>query len=91
MANVVSSFFQCYPSAGSLSRSVVQEGSGCKTQLVGAFSCILLGLVILVLTPLFRSLPSACLAAIILVNLKGLLFQVKDFLFYFRISKLESV
>lgn len=91
MANVVSSFFQCYPSAGSLSRSVVQEGSGGKTLLIGGFSSLVLGAVIMILTPLFRSLPMACLAAIIIVNLKGLLFQLKDFTFYFHISLLECV
>lgn len=91
MSNIVSSFFQCYPSAGSLSRSVVQEGSGGKTLLVGGFSSIVLGAVIVALTPLFRSLPTTCLAAIIIVNLKGLFFQLKDFVFYFRISLLECV
>jgi MFS superfamily sulfate permease-like transporter len=91
MANIISSFFQCYPNAGSLSRSVVQEGSGGKTLLIGGFSSIVLGVVIMVLTPLFRSLPMACLAAIIIVNLKGLLFQLKDFIFYFHISLLECV
>lgn len=91
MANIVSSFFQCYPSAGSLSRSVVQEGSGGKTLLIGGFSSILLGAVIIALTPLFQPLPMSCLAAIIIVNLKGLLFQMKDFLFYFHISCLECV
>jgi MFS superfamily sulfate permease-like transporter len=91
MANVISSFFQCYPSAGSLSRSVVQEGSGGKTQLVGGFSSLVLGSVLLALTPLFQSLPMACLAAIIIVNLKGLFFQLKDFMLYFRISILEWV
>jgi solute carrier family 26 protein 5 len=91
MSNVVSSFFQCYPNAGSLSRSVVQEGSGGKTQLIGGFSCIVLGSVITALTPLFRSLPMACLAAIIIVNLKGLFLQIKDFVFYFQISLLECV
>jgi solute carrier family 26 protein 5 len=91
MANTVSSFFQCYPSAGSLSRSQVQEGSGGKTLLVGGISSLVLGLVLLVLTPLLRSLPMACLAAIVIVNLKGLFLQLKDFLFYFRINKLECV
>ena len=88
---MVSSFFQCYPSSGSLSRSVVQEGSGGKTLLIGGFSSIVLGAVIVALTPLFRSLPMACLAAIIIVNLKGLLFQLKDFVFYLHISLLETV
>jgi solute carrier family 26 protein 5 len=91
MANAVSSFFQCYPSAGSLSRSVVQEGSGGKTLLVGGFSSLVLGSVLIALTPLFRSLPMACLAAITIVNLKGLFLQLKDFKLYFRISILECV
>ncbi|UJR30412.1 hypothetical protein I4U23_017947 [Adineta vaga] len=91
MANIVSSFFQCYPSAGSLSRSVVQEGSGGKTLLVGGFSSLVLGCVLIALTPLFQSLPMACLAAIIIVNLKGLFLQLRDFLLYFRISKLECI
>ncbi len=91
MANTISSFFQCYPSAGSLSRSVVQEGSGGKTLLVGGFSSLVLGLVLIALTPLFRSLPMACLAAIIIVNLKGLFLQLHDFILYYRISTLECV
>jgi MFS superfamily sulfate permease-like transporter len=91
MANAVSSFFQCYPSAGSLSRSVVQEGSGGQTLLVGGISSLVLGSVLLALTPLLRSLPMACLAAIVIVNLKGLFLQLKDFIFYFRISMLECV
>lgn len=91
MANTISSFFQCYPSAASLSRSAVQEGSGGKTLLIGGFSSLVLGIVLIALTPLFRSLPMACLAAIIIVNLKGLLFQMKDFLLYFQISIFECV
>ena len=91
MANTFASFFQCYPSAGSLSRSVVQEGSGGKTVLTGAFSSLLVGSVLLALTGLFQSLPMACLAAIIIVNLKGLFLQWHDFLFYFRVNILEWV
>ncbi|CAF1961203.1 unnamed protein product [Rotaria magnacalcarata] len=91
ISNIVPSFFQCYPNAGSLSRSVVQEGSGGKTVLIGGFSSIVLGSVIMALTPLFRPLPMACLAAIIIVNLKGLFFQVKDFVFYIQISLLECI
>lgn len=91
MSNIFSSFFLCYPNSGSLSRSVVQEGSGGKTLLIGGFSSIVLGTVIMALTPLFQSLPMTCLAAIIIVNLKSLFFQIKDFFFYFHISLLECV
>ncbi|CAF1059628.1 unnamed protein product [Rotaria sordida] len=91
ISNTISSFFQCFPSGSSMSRSAVQEGSGCQTQLVGGFSCLVLGIVLVALTPLFQSLPMACLAAIIIVNLKGLLFQIKDFFFYYRISIMECL
>ena len=86
-----SSFFQCFPNTASLSRSVLQESSGGKTQLAGGVSCILLLIVILALAPLIQSLPMACLAAIIIVSLKGLFYQVKDFIFYCRTSLLEAV
>ncbi|CAF3969115.1 unnamed protein product, partial [Adineta steineri] len=91
ISNVVSSFFQCYPSTSALSRSVVLEGIGGKTQLASGFSCILLGIVLVALAPLFHSLPMACLAATIIVNLKGLLYQIKDFVFYYRISYMECI
>ena len=91
MSNILSSFFQCYPSSASLSRSVLQETSGGKTVLTGVFSSVIVGIVIISLTPLFKPLPTACLSAIIIVNLKGLLMQVKDFLLYYRISLIESV
>ncbi|CAF1641455.1 unnamed protein product [Adineta ricciae] len=91
MANVISSFFQCYPSACPLGRSVVQEGSGGKTMLTGGFSSIVLGTVIIALAPLLRSVPMTCLSAIIIVNLKGFFLQSRDFLFYFRINSFECV
>ena len=91
MSNLVSSFFRCYPNATSLSRSVLQEASGGRTVLTGAVSSIVVGIVILVLAPLFKPLPNACLSAIILVNLKGLLLQVKELSYYYRIDLLEAV
>jgi MFS superfamily sulfate permease-like transporter len=91
MANAISSFFQCYPSVGSLSRSVVQEGSGGKTVLTGAFSSLFVGAVLLGLTHLFQSLPMACLAAVIIVNLKSLFLQLHDFVLYFQVNILEWV
>ena len=91
MSHVVSSFFQCYPNAGSLSRSVVQKDVGGKTLLAGGFSSIVLGTVIVGLGALFRSLPMTCLAATIIVNLKALLLQLKEFMFYFHINLLECV
>ena len=74
-----------------MSRSAVQEGSGGKTVLIGGVCSIVLGSIIIALAPLFQSLPMTCLSAIIIVNLKGLFLQLKDFYFYFQISLLECV
>ncbi|CAF3504424.1 unnamed protein product [Rotaria socialis] len=91
LGNVVSSFFQCYPSSGSLSRSMVQGESGGTTSLIGGFSSVILVVVILALAPLLKSLPMACLAGIIIVNLKGLLLKVSDFMYYYRINMMEAI
>ncbi|CAF4190112.1 unnamed protein product [Rotaria sp. Silwood2] len=90
LGNIFSSFFQCFPSSGSLSRSMVQGESGGKTALIGGFSSVILAVVILALAPLLESLPMPCLAGIIIVNLKGLLFKVTDFAYYYRISMMEA-
>ena len=91
MSNVISSLFQCYPSSASLSRSVMQDNAGGQTQLTSAVSCLVLFLFVLVLAPLIGSLPMCCLSAIVIVNLKGMLLQIKQFLFYYRTSSYECV
>ncbi len=91
LANIFSSFFQCFPSAASLSRSSILESSGGKTMLSAFFNSIVLLLVILFMGPLFKQLPKACLAAIIVVAFKNLLFQIKDVVTLWRINKFESI
>jgi MFS superfamily sulfate permease-like transporter len=58
---------------------------------MGAVSSIFLAVVIVALAPLLEFLPNACLAAIVIVNLKGLLFQIKNFWYYYRVSLMEAV
>lgn len=90
-SNIFSSFFLCFVSAGSLGRSLVQNNAGGKTQVSSIFSCIILALVLAFIAPLFRDLPQACLASIILVALQGLLKKIKDLSFYWKINKIEFV
>ncbi|RNA37156.1 solute carrier family 26 member 6-like, partial [Brachionus plicatilis] len=88
-SNVFGSFFSCFVSAGSLSRSLVQNNVGGKTQLASLFSCLIVALVLLFIAPLLRELPRACLAAIILVALKNMLKKIGDLGFYWKVSKNE--
>ncbi len=73
MGNIVGAFFGCYPTTGGFARSAVNDQSGAKTNVAAVFSAILVGLVLLFLTPLFYFLPKAILASIILVAVYGLI------------------
>uniref|UniRef100_H2YHT9 STAS domain-containing protein n=1 Tax=Ciona savignyi TaxID=51511 RepID=H2YHT9_CIOSA len=89
-SNLVSSFFQCFPAFPSMSRSCVQVDSGGKTQLVGIISALMMLLVLLVIGPLFRTIPTACLAAIIAVAIKGMLRKARDFKPYWKTSRFDG-
>ena len=56
-SNIMGSFFSCMPITASLSRSLVQETVGGKTQLTGLISCIILLFVMLWIGPFFEPLP----------------------------------
>ena len=66
IVNVVGSFFSCFGPSGSLSRSLIQENVGGKTQLVGIISSIILFTVLMGIAPLFEPLPkvSPCLSSL---------------------------
>ena len=56
--NFGGSFFGSFPTAGALSRTVLQDATGGNTQLVGIISSAIVLFVILFLGSLFGSLPN---------------------------------
>uniref|UniRef100_A0A8C3ULP9 Solute carrier family 26 member 5 n=1 Tax=Catharus ustulatus TaxID=91951 RepID=A0A8C3ULP9_CATUS len=89
ICNSVGSFFQTFPITCSMSRSLVQEGTGGKTQIAGALSAVIVLLVIVAIGYLFEPLPQTVLAGIVMVNLKGMLKQFRDIRHFWRTSKIE--
>lgn len=71
-ANVVGSFFLAYPTTGGFSRTAVNAQAGARTPVAGIVSAAVIGLTLMFLTPLFRGLPNAVLAAIVMVAVAGL-------------------
>lgn len=73
LANFGASFFQGYPVTGGFSRTAVNNDAGAKTTMSSIFSAILIVLTLLFFTGLFYNLPSAILAAVVLVAVSGLI------------------
>lgn len=73
LANFGAAFFQGYPVTGGFSRTAVNNDAGAKTTLSSIFSAILIVLTLLFFTGLFYNLPSAILAAVVLVAVSGLI------------------
>ena len=74
LATAVGSFFCAYPAAGSLSRSsLVANACGREcTPLHGVWTAGVVFLVLVALTPAFRTLPYAVLASIVFMSVKSL-------------------
>jgi SulP family sulfate permease len=72
-ANVGSAFTGGYPVTGGFSRSLVNYSAGSNSGLASIITAVLVGLTVLVLTPLFYYLPNAILATIIIVAVAGLI------------------
>ncbi|MEZ4665283.1 MAG: sulfate permease [Thermomicrobiales bacterium] len=72
VANLATGLFQGFPISSSSSRTPVAEQSGARTQLTGVIGAIGLGVVLLSFGDLFRDLPTAALAAILIGAAIGL-------------------
>jgi sulfate permease, SulP family len=66
IANVVSGFLGGQIAAGSMSGSAVKEGAGGRTQVSNLVAWVAVIITVLLLTPLFKTLPEAVLAALII-------------------------
>lgn len=89
LCNFVSSFFQTFAITCSMSRSLVQESTGGKTQIAGLLSSLVVLLVVVAIGFVFEPLPQTVLASIIMVNLVGMFKQFRDIPALWRTSKIE--
>ncbi|XP_034721259.1 prestin [Etheostoma cragini] len=89
LCNFISSFFQTFAITCSMSRSLVQESTGGKTQIAGLLGSLLVLLVVVAIGFVFQPLPQTALAAIIMVNLLGMFKQFRDIPALWRNSSIE--
>uniref|UniRef100_A0A7N6BH64 STAS domain-containing protein n=1 Tax=Anabas testudineus TaxID=64144 RepID=A0A7N6BH64_ANATE len=89
LCNFISSFFQTFAITSSMSRSLVQESTGGKTQIAGLVASLVVLLVVVAIGFVFQPLPQTVLAAIVMVNLMGMFRQFRDIFTLWRTSKIE--
>jgi len=66
LANIIGSFFQCYPVSGSFSRTAINVSTGARTGISSVVSTLSVVLALLFLTPLLKYIPKAALAALVI-------------------------
>jgi sulfate permease, SulP family len=71
-ANVAGAFFRAFPVTGGFSRTAVNNQAGARTTVATLISAAIIALTLLFLTGLFRTLPNAVLAAIVLTAVASL-------------------
>jgi high affinity sulfate transporter 1 len=87
-ANLAAGFFQGFPISSSSSRTPVAEAAGAKTQMTGVVGALVVALVIVAAPMLFRNLPYAALAGVVIAAAIGL-FEFHDLGRIYRIQQWE--
>jgi high affinity sulfate transporter 1 len=88
VANAASGLVGGLPGGGSLSQSAVNEGAGARSEVSPLVATVLAIVTVLFLTPLFKDLPEAVLAALI-IHAVSHLWKVAEFKEYRRERPLE--
>jgi high affinity sulfate transporter 1 len=86
VANIGAGLFQGFAVDASLSKSAANDNNGAKTEMSAIIAAGLTIITALFLTPLFRNLPEATLAAIVIVAVWGL-FDVAELRRYRRLDR----
>ncbi|KAH7113329.1 sulfate permease-like protein [Dendryphion nanum] len=88
-ANILSPFVGGYVCTGSFGASAVLSKAGARTPLAGLFSAMVLVLALYALTAVFRYIPNAALAGLIIHSVLDLITPPKSLLNYWRLSPVE--
>ena len=87
-ANLAAGLFQGFAISSSSSRTPVAEAAGARTQMTGVVGALVVALLLIAAPMLFKNLPGAALAAVVIAAAIGL-FEVADLGRIYRIQQWE--
>jgi sulfate permease, SulP family len=85
-ANLVGSLFRAFPTTGGFSRTAVNDQAGARTTIATLVSAGIIAVTLLFLTGLFRTLPNAVLAAVVLTAVASLV-QWREAIHLWRVDR----
>ncbi|XP_053319356.1 sulfate transporter [Spea bombifrons] len=88
--NIIPAFFHCFTTSAALAKTLVKESTGCRTQVSGIMTSLVILLVLLVIAPLFFSLQKCVLGVITIVNLRGALRKFFDLPTMWKVNKVDT-
>jgi sulfate permease, SulP family len=88
LANLVGSFFHCFPGSGSLTRSAINVQAGAVSQWSGVFCAVAVALTVLLLAPFARYIPRSCLAGLLLISAWRLI-DFKQLAYHLRTTRFD--
>lgn len=89
-ANVVGLFSGAYPVTGGFSRTAVNAQAGARTGLASIITAVVIGVSLVLFTPLFYYLPRAVLAAIVMAAVIGLV-DVREPVHLWKVKRTDAV
>lgn len=90
VTNFIGSMFSAYPVTGSFSRSAVNNSSGARSQIAGLWTCFIIAMTLIVLTPIIYYLPKFALAAIVINSVRGLV-SFDEFFHLWKVKKNDAI
>ncbi|KAM4748903.1 pendrin-like [Rhinophrynus dorsalis] len=91
ISNLFGGAFSSFCASTALSRTAIQESIGGKTQVASLVSATIVLIAIVAVGKLLEPLQKSVLAAIVIVNLKGMIWQFQDIPLLWRQNKWDSV
>lgn len=88
MANLVGAMFQCYPTSAAIGQSAVNDEIGALTRVASFITGLVVMVVLLFLTPVFKYMPLAVLAAIVMAFVLGMV-DFAEAIYLFKVHKFD--
>jgi len=89
VANLMGSYFQCYPGSGSLTRSAINHQAGAVTQWSGVVSAVFVATTMVLFAPMARYVPRSALAGILIISAFKMV-EWRSLIYHFKVSRFDA-